>query len=287
MRRCASGTVRMNKPFAAGPNVRFMVALPCEAKPLIQYYRLSRVADEPAFPVYRNDSMTLTLTGTGKTAMAAAVAYSHAIFGRSKESVWLNVGVAGHPDLPLGEARLAHKITDRDRNRSWYPPLVDRPPCGTGDLVTCSRPQRAYEASALYDMEAAGFYETASRFSTAERIQCLKIISDNRASPVDAVRANAVSELIENRIELIDDLLAQQSRLGSLLDAPYIERLERFAGRWRFSVQQRLQLQSLLQRWMLLDPDHCPDPEQLAGLKNGREVLSYLREKIDRLPLVF
>jgi adenosylhomocysteine nucleosidase len=277
----------MSIPRPGQPFSHLMVALPCEAKPLIRRYRLSRVLDEPAFPIYRNESITLTVTGIGKTAMAAGAAYTNAIFDRSRGAVWLNVGVAGHRDLAVGEACLAHKITDRDRLRSWYPSLIAAPPCGTETLVTWSRPETRYEDKALYDMEASGFYETASRFSTAELIQCLKVVSDNRASPADALRADFVAELIEQHVGLVEILLQQQNQLAALVTAPSTERFERFIGRWHFSVQQRFQLQSLLHRWALLDPEHCPEPEQLSDLKNGREVLVYLRDKVGRLALVF
>ncbi len=277
----------MNNPFSGEPLTHFMVALPCEAKPLIKRYRLLRLLDEPAFPIYRNESITLTVTGIGKTAMAAGAAYTHAIFNRSKGAVWLNVGVAGHRDLPVGEACLAHKIMDRDRERSWYPSLIGAPPCGTETLVTWSRPENRYEVEALYDMEASGFYETALRFSTSELIQCLKVVSDNGTSPADSLRADSVADLIEQRIGLVEILLEQQKQLAAVVEAPRTERFERFDRRWRFSVQQRFQLQSLLHRWTLLDPDHCPDPEQLADLKSGREVLMYLREKVEYLPLIF
>ncbi|MCI0668661.1 MAG: hypothetical protein L0Y38_03040 [Methylococcaceae bacterium] len=267
--------------------VHFMVALACEAMPLVEHYRLSRLMDERAFPIYRNDSITLTVTGIGKTAMAAGVAYTHVVFGKPKTASWLNVGVAGHPDFRLGEACLAHKITDRDCGGSWYPPLIARPPCPTESLITGSRPETAYLEQALYDMEASGFYATASRFSSSERVQCFKVVSDNRSSAVDSLQAEPVAALIGQRIGLIELLLGQQQKLVAAPEERQSERLERFIRSWRFSLQQTRQLESLLQRWMLLDPEHCPEPEQLGGFKNGRQVLIYLQELVERLPMVF
>ncbi|MGH8549996.1 MAG: hypothetical protein ACRERU_15610 [Methylococcales bacterium] len=267
--------------------VHFMVALPCEAQPLIERYRLSRLMDEAVFAIYRNDSITLTVSGVGKTAMAAGAAYTHAIFGKPRTACWLNVGVAGHPDFPLGQACLAHKITDRDCGRSWYPPLLMTPPCCTESLVTGSRPETAYVEKALYDMEASGFYETATRFSNSERVQCLKVVSDNRFSPVDSFQAERVADLLEQQIDKVDILLEQQQKLVVAPVEQQAALAERFIRSWRFSVQQTRQLESLLQRWMLLDPHNCPEPEQLTGCKNGRQVLDYLREKVEQLPLAF
>ncbi len=278
----------MNDRFSHQAAIHFMVALPCEAKPLIAHYYLSRLTHEKTFPIYQNDSISLTVTGAGKTAMAAGVAYTYALSGRSNAAVWLNIGVAGHPDFPVGQACLAHKITDTDRRRSWYPPILAKPPCCTESLITWSRPETRYETAGLYDMEASGFYETACRFSSSERVQCFKVVSDNRAMPADLLQANRVTELLENRIELIDRLLAQQKQLAiAVPNALHSECIKQFVEHWHFSAQQTLQLDSLLHRFMLLDPNQSPDPEQLDHLQNGRQVLAYLREKVYSLPLRF
>ncbi|MGH8557888.1 MAG: hypothetical protein ACRESZ_10600 [Methylococcales bacterium] len=287
MKASVPAMLSMNKPYSLEVPIHFMVALSREARPLIKHYHLSRLPDEKAFPIYSNDSISLTVTGVGKTAMAAGVAYTHALSNRSKTSGWLNIGVAGHPDLPVGQACLAHKITDQDRGRNWYPPIIAKPPCCTESLITWSCPQTDYEPVALYDMEASGFYETACRFSSSERVQCFKIVSDNRARPADFLQADQVTELLENRIGLIDRLLEQQKQLAIVPEAPNSERVEQFVRRWHFSVQQTLQLDSLLHRWILLDPNQSPDPDQLDHLKNGRQVLAYLRERVDNLPLLF
>lgn len=277
----------MNEFLPVEALIHFMVALPCEAKPLVRHYRLSRLINETAFPIYRNKSISLTVTGAGIPAMAAGVAYTYALSGKIMTAAWLNIGVAGHPDLPLGEACLAHKITDRERGRSWYPPIIVKPPCRTESLITCSRVQSDYEQNALYDMEASGFYETACRFSNSERVQCVKVVSDNRASRADLLQADQLTELLENRIDLIDTLVEQQKQLAVDVRSPHSGLVEQFMRHWRFSAQQTVQLADLLDRWMILDPDHRPDPKQLDRLKNGRQVLVYLREKVDNLPLSF
>ena len=254
---------------------------------MISHYRLSRLMREQAFPVYRNDSITLTQTGIGKTAMAAGVAYTYAIFAGTKSRVWLNVGVAGHPQFTIGQALLAHKITDQDRDKSWYPPLITEPPCPTETLLTRSRPETGYGQETLYDMEGSGFYETASRFSSSELVQCFKIVSDNRSNPADSFGAEQVAALIAGRLDLIDILIAQMKALAVAPESQVIDFVDRFTRRWRFSHQQSLHLKSLLHRLVLLDPKKCPRPEQLAKLKNARAVLTYLEDIVVHLPIAF
>jgi hypothetical protein len=62
---------------------------------------------------------------------------------------------------------------------------------------------------------------------------------------------------------------------------------EVFSDQWHFSMQQKIQLESILNRWLLLDPESVPDPQSLGQLENARRVLSYLRDQVDRLPVTF
>jgi hypothetical protein len=48
-------------------------------------------------------------------------------------------------------------------------------------------------------MEASAFFETASRFSSAELVQCIKIISDNPSQQIGRDKAR-ISELINAHI---------------------------------------------------------------------------------------
>ena len=70
-------------------------ALPCEAKPLIDRYKLKKDTNIQAFNIFRNDEIILTVTGIGKTAMAAGVAYTQALFPAKLNPVMLNIGIAG------------------------------------------------------------------------------------------------------------------------------------------------------------------------------------------------
>lgn len=267
--------------------VHFMVALPCEAKPLVRHFGMSRLMDESTFSIYRKESYTLTVSGVGKTAMAAATAYTFVASGKPAQCVWLNVGVAGHSEYPTGRIYLIHKISDKERRRSWYPPIIARPPCETESLITVAHPETNYTEAALYDMEASAFYETAGRFTSSELVQCLKIVSDNRLVAADSVQPKQIVELIAKRIDLIERLIDQLIEISSGVEVPKSKHLEGFERRWRFSVQQKMQLEMLLQKWALLDLGSAPDPKQLDYLNSGRQVLDYLRGEVDKITLRF
>ena len=75
-------------------------ALPCEAKPLVEHYNLKKDVTVQPFAVYLNHEICLTVTGLGKSAMAAGVAYTQALFAAVEYPVMLNMGIAGHKNHP-------------------------------------------------------------------------------------------------------------------------------------------------------------------------------------------
>jgi adenosylhomocysteine nucleosidase len=261
-----------------------IVALPAEAKPLIAHFGLTRCMEENAFAAYANCDLCLTVTGIGKAAAAAGVVYAHMLWGKRQDSVWLNVGAAGHATSEVGRGFIAHKIVDVDCDRCWYPPITFAPPCATADLWTVSRPVSTYPNPGLSDMEAAGFYETATRFSTGELAQCFKIVSDNPSSPVETIDARRVSGWIEQQLTVIESLIGQLQNLARQLQVREPVLYGPCLERWRFSAQERKQLRRLLQRWEALASDAVFLPFDEAGAKTGKEVLIWLQAQVDRLP---
>ena len=99
-------------------------------------------------------------------------------------SFFLNIGIAGHRDYKLGEIVLVSKVTDNKTKYNWYPSLLwedknkNKSPLSNG----IGFPKIRYaNQMLLYDMEASGFFKSARNFVGPEKVQCIKIISDNRA----------------------------------------------------------------------------------------------------------
>ncbi len=220
--------------------------------------------------------MVLTVTGIGKCAMAAGVAYTQALFVQyGRAPVMVNLGIAGHGQHPVGSLWLAGKITDADSGRSFYPPLVFSPPCPAAHLITFSKPQENYPELALCDMEASAFYETACRFSTGELVQCLKVVSDNEVTPVAQVQPKTVEALIQAQLPVIDEILRQLTTLARQITEDETPEFDRLSKRFRFSVHESQQLKKLLARWRLLQPEEETDP-LVAAAANGKDVLRLL-----------
>ena len=74
--------------------INIVVALPAEARPLLDHFRLRDKQHNTAFPIYRNTDMALIVSGPGKVAAAAATALLAGNRDTPATSAWLNVGIA-------------------------------------------------------------------------------------------------------------------------------------------------------------------------------------------------
>lgn len=254
-----------------------VTALDAEARPLRERLRLTADPTASGFRVYRNEHTALIVSGSGKIAAGAAVAWLHARLAESGPHTWLNVGIAGHRDHPVGSAHLAHAVTDAGSGRRWYPPLVIEPPCPTAALITVDRPETAYPDEALYDMEAAGFLATACRFASGELVQILKIVSDNAEQPAERLSKSDMTGLIAERVDVVLELLERLASLADELHHPASDELADLRVRWRFSHAETLELRELLRRHRVLLPDR---PLPIEGCERGRDVLIRLRERL-------
>ncbi|MFZ2403614.1 MAG: hypothetical protein WAW41_00645 [Methylobacter sp.] len=257
-------------------------ALPCEAKPLVEHFKLKKDTTIQPFAVYLNQDICLTVTGLGKSAMAAGVAYSQALFASAEHPVLVNIGIAGHKHHAVGCLFLIDKITDVDSQKSHYPPLVFTPPCSTASIQTVSRSQLTYDLHHLCDMEASAFYETAVRFSTGELIHCLKVISDNESSPAENIQPKQVSSLITAHVSTIETVLAELSRLAALITAPEPRLFEELTQRYHFTASEQGQLKNQLSRWAVLSPIQAPEFGE-TQLRKGKDVLCWLDQQISEI----
>ncbi|MEX2353286.1 MAG: hypothetical protein WD709_03790 [Gammaproteobacteria bacterium] len=273
--------------------LHLICALKCEAKPLIQHFRLSYNNEATLFPVYLNKDKTvsLTISGTGKIAASAAVMYAYMLLDTSRTDIWVNTGIGGHRSLTRGQAVLANKIMDQASGRSWYPQILFQTTIPATTVMTVDTPATNYNDEVLLDMEAAGFYETVSRFGLAELCHSLKIVSDNEASHHGLINASYVSQSIAGNLDHMDVLVAALFGLANGLIQPTAgldKDYEIIISRWHFSQTQRTRLKRLLKRWYLL----CPEVPVIADedakyWQNSRAILEALNARLDRVPFQF
>ncbi len=275
----------MSNPGDHGGWVNLVVAMPSEARPLIDHHRLTTVRDAEPFRCFVGDGLRLVISGIGREAAAAAAGFLFQLSGAERDQGWLNLGVGGHGRLPLGSIRLGHKILDAASGRAWYPPRVHEVPCPPAEIRSVVEVERRYETAAIYEMEASGFLATCTRFTIAEQVQVVKIISDNRSSPPERVTREQIEQWIVAQLAVIDTVIgslrAVATDLAQRRAAP--PDLEYCRERWHFTVTQTHELRDLLRRWQLLLPQEqvgtC-----LASQNGATGVLAELRQTLTATP---
>ncbi|MFQ5470208.1 MAG: hypothetical protein ACE5EH_07865 [Gammaproteobacteria bacterium] len=263
--------------------LNLVIALPCEARPLIKHFRLRNHHKKSAFKLYSNDDgISLIISGAGKFNATAATALLHGLNYPETQAAWLNLGIAGNSSRDVGDAVLANKVIDWTNHKQWYPTFVFPPPCKTDLLITVEEPETSYQEQGLYDMEASGFFHAASRFSLIELVHSLKVVSDNQTQSTDQITKDFASKLIENQLSTIacisDELLSLANELSSIYRQP--RHISTFMKNWHFTHYQRHQLDALLRRWETLYPDLDLWNGQLSTLKNSEDVLNYLESRL-------
>jgi hypothetical protein len=257
-------------------------ALPCEAEPLIQHFKLTELKQFDLFRLYqsKDGNISLTITGIGKLNAASAVSYHHACLNTSVDNIWLNIGAAGHESMAVGEACLVNKITDNQSQACWYPQILFMPNCKSASLITLDTPSTGYQ-DVLFDMEASGFYQMAIRLGSAELVHSLKVISDNNEYPTATVNADNVKKLIAAHKNTIDSILASLTPLADELSSINAEpeHYQKFIQQWHFTQSERIQLSRLLRQWAvcLVDKDVTLT---VTDLKSGKSVIKNIQAEL-------
>ena len=182
--------------------INIVVAMKREAIPLINYWDLKE--NSKKFYSNKKKKINLIISGIGKKRAEKATIYLAE--KTNNNSFFLNIGIAGHKNYKLGEVILISKITDNKSKYSWYPSLLWKTKIKKKPLITVAFPKIRYTTDHLYDMEAAGFFKGARNFVGPEKVQCIKIVSDNKDSSILNISSKKIENWIENKIIIIDKL---------------------------------------------------------------------------------
>ena len=264
-----------------------VAALLCEAKPVISKYKLKKIAGDHPYQIYQNNKISLIVSGVGKASSASATGYAHAIKASPLHSAWLNIGMAGHSHLAIETGFLVNKIHDRSTDQTWFPPIVFEPPCITDILVTVDRPDSGYKSVGGVDMEASGFYSTASRFTTSELVQCYKVVSDNPQTSVRKISTNEATDLINGKMEnisfLVNQLLNDSHKLSALNKNPII--FDKIRDQIKMTHSEQLQIKDQLRKLQLLNPNALTDFSEKS--ESAKSILKELNKIIKKQEIEF
>ncbi|VAW81640.1 hypothetical protein MNBD_GAMMA12-712 [hydrothermal vent metagenome] len=321
-----------------------VTALDCEARPLIQHYKLRRCQQFKPFPLYTGDDIRLVVSGIGAvnamlaTAMMAGInagqsvvphyvkpdlhlspnssviakprhsIIPHSIIPgtQSPELAWLNIGIGGHYQYDIGSAFLAHKVSNAAVIKSpvmkstvtdstvigesatidphtiakvntYYPIWGGKWPCSTENILTVPSVVSDYPTQGICEMEGTGFCEAAYRFSTAELVHLLKVVSDNKMQSIDSLNKTSIAALIEKQMPLISMVVESLQQTANALNdlAAMPNDYEFLVGHYPVSVSMQFQLKQLLRRWQLLAEHSILEivpPEKYQSIKRWMKV---------------
>jgi len=189
-------------------------ALSAEARPLISALSLRKDTHACPYETYfaEDSSCVLVLSGTGTVAAASGATYLLTRFGFRKDKDFLiNFGscAGSAPGLFL-----INRITDEISGRDLYPDLLyDLSACGlslssekalhTVSHVVSSLP----DPSLLYDMEASGIFQAASRFAPPHRVLFLKYVTDAGTDDQKKITASHLTACAEEYVPSVCKIL--------------------------------------------------------------------------------
>ncbi|MCZ6727548.1 MAG: hypothetical protein O7A98_09385, partial [Acidobacteria bacterium] len=255
--------------------------------PLIAARRLRARPERTPWPLYvsRDDSEALVISGVGRASAAAASGWVQGALGPPAHAGWLNVGIAGHAEGPVGRLVLGHRIVEVATGRAWYPPPLPGVDLASETVFTVDTPELEYPEAGTYDMEASGFLAATDRWGSLELAQVVKIVSDTRDAPPSELDGERIRGLVESRMDEIGVVAGALTAVGEEVaerTAPP-RGYEELSARWRFTATRRRQLRRLLERyWALAGPDGELGEIDAVDARQGLRVLT---RRVDELSL--
>ena len=158
-----------------------VTALYIEAKPLISLFNLKKDNTYTKFQVFSNENIKLIISGTGKIKSAIALTYLISNKDIKENDYIINIGfiVSSNNNSQLGDIVYISKIQNAYSDTTFYPEMIYKHNFLEGNLATFDKIiEKKIENIEYIDMEAYGFFQTASIFFKKDKIIVLKIISD-------------------------------------------------------------------------------------------------------------
>ena len=260
----------------------WVCAFHAEARPVIEHWRLKKMPAGAPFDCYRGDDVACVLSGAGKIAAAAASAWAGASLGGAGTVAWINLGIAGADKPKIGATFQLDQIVDADSGERHYPVLLGSAPLPTATCISLARASFDYHPEHLYDMEASGYFSAASRFSSAELVQAIKLVSDNREDSIARNRGQ-ISDAIAAQLPALEAEAERLQQLASRIDTPEHEPglFAPLTQRHHFSQTQQIRLRRLLHYFELRRYDADALANATASCRDGKAILATL-ERLSR-----
>lgn len=264
-------------------NINIVVAHTLEAQPLVQQFSLQKRNDAPAIYEGQN-GMRLIVSGEGAQCATDGVNVLQAMNGTDIRA-WLNIGIAGHQSLGLGQCLLANKILDRSNSAVFYPSPLAVHEVYVGELHTVQTPELNYPDNVAYDMEAASFFTAATRHATLELAQCLKLISDNAQNSTEKISKELVLDIFQRNKGNIEAVVSKLEETRALYEQNLFvpSALNSIYEQVHLTATQRSQVLRLCQRMLVFgldeELDELTSKENLSNI-DGRSLVAAMNNSL-------
>ena len=237
----------------------WVVALRPEANALIKKLNLKSFSNHLNFPIYinRKNGHALVISGVGAIKSAVATMYLNNTFNPGQFVAWINIGIAGHFQGPVGTLFQAIKVVNNDNGKSFFPGLRFSKLAKAAELYTVSSPENEFTLPVLYDMEAAGFCEIAPSLSCNELTFVLKIVSDTSEQSQSLITKKVIADLFKKNSAMIDSLLQAVVKIVDRERARLRDPIEMdgIMCSLHFTETNRLRFRKIYKKWWCLFPN--------------------------------
>ena len=160
-----------------------ITALPAEARPFIDRFKLKSDENQSDLNVYSNESCSLLITGIGSGQVKSVLPVFLKRISDFDNVILFNIGIAGgHPDkTEIGEVYPVNKVTNDETYDKYFLTIPEKNEFDTMLLTTVAKGittgHMGYEG--LVDMEAAIIIATAISYLNIDKIAVIKVVSDH------------------------------------------------------------------------------------------------------------
>ena len=186
-----------------------ITALPDEARPFIDRFRLASDENQSDLRVFSNETCSLLITGIGGNRVKSVLPVFLERISDFHNAVLFNIGIAGgHPDkTEIGEVYLVNKVNNDQTVDKYSLTIPVKNGFNTMGLTTVVKGITAghvgYEG--LVDMEAAIITATAVSYLNIDKIAVIKVVSDHM--DIDDWSSLDVYEIIRSKLDSICALM--------------------------------------------------------------------------------
>ena len=245
----------MSKEIDTMNEVLIVSALLSEAKTIIAKYDLHFQRGQYGFKLYgekssqteiypaKSSKFCVLITGVGKVNMAAAMMWVRHFCHFQRV---INIGLAGHGSLSIGNKVLINQIIDEASNQAFYPSINFRWRGQQCALKTLSAPSDEYSSKYAFDMEASAFFDIANRCLSNDKIHVLKVISDNPVEPYENLSKQTLQICFASILVSLTELLEIVVSKDKIEEFDALALIEVIKKQWHLTSTRKIQLKEML-----------------------------------------